>query len=199
MKKLLIINILLCILTASLTSCSEKTASENNSKTTEEPQTASAETNTAEQTTANITDQPASVPEGNGNAEETPSIAESEPHSMDRLSLGGSHTDFVTEDGSLYVWGCGFEYQLGNNEHNIAESPIKIMDNVDAVSLGNGHSGAITKDGGLYMWGNNRLNGIGGMESVPPHYRKTGDAGGGLSYFVFYVTQVYEGQEDKCE
>lgn len=219
MKKLLIISILLCTLIAALTSCSEKTSSENKIRLSEESITTSAvTTSAAKQATENTTLQTTSVSVLSENV--TTSTADpvtvSDLQNIDRLSLGGSHTGFVKEDGSLYVWGCGFEYQLGNGEHCIAESPIKIMDdvenicfgfensaavtkdeslymwgandsgqlgngeegykdfsavpikimdNVKAVSLGNGHSGALTKDGELYMWGNNRLSGVGKIET----------------------------------
>ena len=151
MKKLLIPNILLCIIIATLTSCSGSKA-----KTTEESQNIFAPTTTtAEQTSENTILQTTSVPVSTKT--ETVSaaayVAEFAPHNIDRLSLGGCHTGFVKEDGSLYVWGCGFERQLGNGEYTIADSPIKIMDDVEKISFGFENSAAITKDGSLYIWG----------------------------------------------
>lgn len=153
MKKLLIINILLCAFTAALTSCAEKTAPENNSKQTEGSQTSTAAA--TEHTTENITVQTASVtaPSENMTLSEAASISLSDPENLERLSLGGCHTGFVKEDGSLYVWGCGFARQLGNGEYCIADNPIKIMDDVEKINFGFENSAAITKDGSLYIWG----------------------------------------------
>ena len=156
MKKLLILSTMLCIITATMTGCSENTAPENNTPTDNGQDTASSAPLSVEEETEEYTDvQPASPPvstENQSSAEEAPA-AESDPHSVDRLSLGGSHSGFVTEDGSLYVWGCGFEFQLGNNEHTIAESPIKILDDVEKIDFGFENSAAITRDGSLYIWG----------------------------------------------
>lgn len=151
MKKLLIINTLLCILTAVLTSCSDSKA-----KTTEESQTTSAVTATAaENTTENTTVQTTSVPVSTKTetVSAAASVSKFDPHSIDRLSLGGCHTGFVKEDGSLYVWGCGYARQLGNGEYTIADNPIKIMDDVEKIDFGFENSAAITKDGSLYIWG----------------------------------------------
>ena len=79
-----------------------------------------------------------------------------------RLSLGGAHSAYIDDNGSLYMWGSNGVGQLGKgtidksyttNDDNY--TPKKIMDNVKAVSLGESHSAAITKDGSLYMWGDN--------------------------------------------
>ena len=165
MKKLLIINILLCILTAALISCSEKDSSENNIKPTESSVTAPAVTTVAEEKT---TLQATLVSAENSTSSEAHSVNVTDLQNVGRLSLGGSHTGFVTEDGSLYMWGANDSGQLGNGEEGykaFSAVPIKIMDNVETVSLGNGHSGALTKDSKLYMWGNNRLNGVGEIET----------------------------------
>ncbi|EWM52402.1 RCC1 domain-containing protein [Ruminococcus flavefaciens] len=157
MKKLFIINILLCALTATLTSCSEKTISENKERKTKESRTVSTVTaSAAEQTSENITLQTSSVSLENTTVTEAVSINVTNLPNIERISLGGSHTGFVTEDGSLYVWGCGFEYQLGNGEHSIAEKPIKIMDDVEKICFGFENSAAVTKDGSLYIWGKNK-------------------------------------------
>ena len=161
MKKLPIINILLCTLIAALTSCSGKTSSENKIKLSEESITTSAvTTSAAKQATENTTLQTTSVSVLSENV--TTSTADpvtvSDLQNIDRLSLGGSHTGFVKEDGSLYVWGCGFEYQLGNGEHCIAESPIKIMDDIEKICFGFENSAAVTKDGSLCIWGKYKPN-----------------------------------------
>ena len=79
-----------------------------------------------------------------------------------RLSLGGYHSGYIDDNGSLYTWGYNMSGQLGNGTREDSSVPIKIMDNVKAVSLGYNHSAALTKDGSLYMWGgNNRFGQLG--------------------------------------
>ena len=156
MKKLLIINTLLCIITAALTSCSDSKAQTAEGSITTDAVTTSTIEQTTENATILTTSEPA--PTVNETVSTTASVAEFDPHNIDRLSLGGCHTGFVKEDGSLYVWGCGFEYQLGNGDHSIAYTPIKIMDDVKKISFGFENSAAITKDGSLYIWGKHKPN-----------------------------------------
>ena len=83
-----------------------------------------------------------------------------------QVSLGGSHSAAITEDGCLYLWGFDGTGQIGdkwvpnvtNEEHYY---PKKILENVASVSLGWSHSAAITNDGSLYTWGNNRSGQLG--------------------------------------
>lgn len=119
MKKLLIISILLCTLTAAMTSCSEKTSSDNKSEPAEGKKTTSASTTSAaEQTTENTTLQTASVSvlSENATASAAVPVPVSDLQNIGRLSLGGSHTGFVTEDGSLYMWGDNRLNGVGNIE-----------------------------------------------------------------------------------
>ncbi|MEE0763138.1 MAG: dockerin type I domain-containing protein [Acutalibacteraceae bacterium] len=71
------------------------------------------------------------------------------------LSLGTSHSGYVTEDGDLYMWGWNKQGQLGDGTTTNRYTPTKIMSNVRAVSLGDRHSAAITETGDLYIWGYN--------------------------------------------
>ncbi len=70
-----------------------------------------------------------------------------------QISLGYRHSAAITEDGSLYMWGCNNYGQLGDESWEDSTVPKKVMDNVAAVSLGDEHSAAITEDGSLYVWG----------------------------------------------
>ena len=67
----------------------------------------------------------------------------------------------ITEDGSLYMWGCNDYGEIGNGTTTDCRVPTKILDNVKSVSLGYYYSGAITEDGSLYMWGHNYCGQIG--------------------------------------
>ena len=70
-----------------------------------------------------------------------------------RLSLGDSHSAYITENGDLYTWGWNARGQLGDGSTEDSYIPKKIMSNVTQVSLGERHSACITENGDLYMWG----------------------------------------------
>lgn len=75
------------------------------------------------------------------------------------LSMGGTHSSAITEDGSLYTWGNNSDYQLGtgakNDEYHPTPEKVILPEPAIHVSCGNYHSGAVTKDGSLYTWGDN--------------------------------------------
>lgn len=80
----------------------------------------------------------------------------------------------IKTDGSLWMWGCNNQGQLGNggtgskydskNNWTVQSTPVKIMDNVVAVSCGTSHTAAIKADGSLWVWGNNNCGTIGNGE-----------------------------------
>ena len=89
------------------------------------------------------------------------------------ISVGGFHTMFIKQDGSLWTWGSNDYGQIGDGsrsiyredntdeyglilvEDNSRVTPVHIMDNVIAVSAGACHSMAIKTDGTLWGWGEN--------------------------------------------
>lgn len=77
----------------------------------------------------------------------------------EHVNVGGTygyfiaHSGAVTEDGSLYMWGCNDDGQLGDGTEKSRTRPVKVLENVRLLSLGGRHSGAVTDDGILYMWG----------------------------------------------
>ena len=77
------------------------------------------------------------------------------------VSLGGSHSGALTEDGSLYMWGDNRYGQLGDGTYENKNTAVKVMDDVIAFSLGGDHSAAITKDSSLYVWGDNSSGQLG--------------------------------------
>ena len=81
-------------------------------------------------------------------------------------SLGYDTSAAITNDGSLYTWGCGRYGRLGNGDDNNSIEPVKIMDNVVSVSLGFESGAAITNDSSLFVWGYN-LYGLGNGDSGP--------------------------------
>ena len=90
------------------------------------------------------------------------------------VSLGNSYSSAITTDGSLYMWGCNFNGELGNGTTNNSTIPVKIMDNVAYVCLSkNGssrnYSAAITTDGSLYTWGWNSFGRLGNGTTDDSH------------------------------
>lgn len=112
----------------------------------------------------------------------------------DKVSVGDSHTMFITTDGTL--WACGFNQfrgALGDGTLVDRNTPIKIKEHVSHVSAGRYHSLFITEDGTLWGCGN-ASNGELGIE-VGDHTAtpvkimtgvKTATAGGGCSYIIKY-------------
>lgn len=81
-------------------------------------------------------------------------------------SLGYDTSAVITNDGSLYTWGCGRYGRLGNGDDDNSIEPIKIMDNAVSVSLGFEAGAVITNDSSLFVWGYN-LYGLGNGDSGP--------------------------------
>ncbi len=80
------------------------------------------------------------------------------------ISAGYNHTAAIDEDGSLWMWGCSYWGELGNdrqgndngglyNRFILQTIPVKVLDDVVSVSLGGDTSSAIKADGSLWMWG----------------------------------------------
>jgi len=85
-----------------------------------------------------------------------------------QLSLGGTHSAAIKTDGTLWLWGCAAEGQLGNFDNGpgaARSSPVQTVStgtNWKQVSLGSGQtaegnqfSAAVKTDGTLWLWGNN--------------------------------------------
>lgn len=81
-------------------------------------------------------------------------------------SLGYGTSAAITNDGSLYTWGCGRYGNLGNSNDDNSIEPVKIMDNVTSVSMGFENGAAITSDYSLYVWGYS-LFGLGNDSNGP--------------------------------
>ena len=62
------------------------------------------------------------------------------------FSSFGNHSLVITEDGSVFSWGWGFEGQLGHGNKSNLSIPTKIstLSNVISIGCGTAHSLAIT-------------------------------------------------------
>ena len=66
----------------------------------------------------------------------------------------------VTEDGSLYTWGCNSEGQLGHGDRKDRSKPTKVVilesEPVFDVACGDEFMCVLAGDNGnIYTWGNN--------------------------------------------
>jgi len=81
------------------------------------------------------------------------------------ISAGLSHTLAITKDGALYAWGNNSDGQLGINNTNNQNTPVRVGADTDwaIISAGFRHSAAIKKDGTLWTWGANWFSGRDGL------------------------------------
>jgi alpha-tubulin suppressor-like RCC1 family protein len=84
-----------------------------------------------------------------------------------QVSAGNFHTAAIKTDGTLWLWGCGGQGELGTNNRVARSSPVQTVSggtNWKCVSAGLATS-AIKTDGTLWLWGNN-LSGITGDNTI---------------------------------
>jgi alpha-tubulin suppressor-like RCC1 family protein len=73
-----------------------------------------------------------------------------------QLSCGPSHTAAIKTDGTLWVWGSGFNGRLGNNQTTARSTPVTTFaggTNWKQVASGGEHTAAIRTNGTLWIWG----------------------------------------------
>ncbi len=81
-----------------------------------------------------------------------------------QVSLGDTHSSSVKTDGTLWLWGGGGDYRLGNNSTIARSSPVQTVSqgtNWKQVSLGINHSSALDNNNQLCLWGLNTSGQIG--------------------------------------
>ena len=72
-----------------------------------------------------------------------------------------SEEAYITNDGSLWMWGSNSRGQLGNGTRSRSHIPIKVMDDVVSVSCSEYHTAAIQSDSSLWVWGSNMQGALG--------------------------------------
>jgi alpha-tubulin suppressor-like RCC1 family protein len=92
------------------------------------------------------------------------------PRRVTDIALGGSiwrngQTLVILSDGSLWAWGNGMGFQLGNGKRELQPSPVRFYSpaGVTYVSLATGSttSYAISASGGVYAWGVSHVGQLG--------------------------------------
>ena len=73
------------------------------------------------------------------------------------IAIGNSYSAAATKtDGTLWLWGCDINGQLGNNSTITQSSPVQTISattNWSQASISTIHSAAIKTDGTLWLWG----------------------------------------------
>ena len=87
----------------------------------------------------------------------TPTLISLDGKKVTDVSLGALHSAALTEDRSVYTWGCNDNGQLGDGTTDEQDTPavVNIGAPVSAIALGADHSAAIDENGTLYMLGCN--------------------------------------------
>lgn len=85
-----------------------------------------------------------------------------------KIAISSFHSLVITDDGSIYGWGCNKDGQLSLKVHdtgNIYNKPILLpllcRINVTQISCGLNHSIALSENNTLYSWGNNKYYQLG--------------------------------------
>ena len=79
------------------------------------------------------------------------------------VSLGGSHSCALLDDGKVMCWGKNKYGQLGDGSDTDRSSPVEVsgLTNAQSIALGGGHSCALLTDGKVMCWGFNNHGQLG--------------------------------------
>jgi len=80
---------------------------------------------------------------------------------MCTVACGDDHTAAVTQNGRVFTWGVGNNWQLGHSHREACFVPTRIerleQHRVVTVACGPAHTAAVTEEGHLWTWGNGSL------------------------------------------
>ena len=74
-----------------------------------------------------------------------------------QIAAGYAHTTVLTDQGDVYVFGCGLFGQIGNGENKKSVRPMKVSlpEKVKMVSAGYFHNAVVTIGNRVFSWGSN--------------------------------------------
>jgi len=120
------------------------------------------------------------IPNGFGYAMDQTTECQPTPKRVDALSqdrvvgvaFGDSFTLAMTDDGTVFSFGCSRYGELGHGSLNRElprqiEALLQMGQRFVGVAAGERHALALTKEGGLYGWGDRDANSHGRQESTP--------------------------------
>lgn len=81
------------------------------------------------------------------------------------VSVGGSHTLALDDEGGLWVWGRNGAGQLGTGDEETRHTPVSVSlrsaERITAIGAGTDHSVVLTADGNVWAWGDNGSGQVG--------------------------------------
>jgi alpha-tubulin suppressor-like RCC1 family protein len=86
-----------------------------------------------------------------------------------QVSCGNEQTAAIKTDGTLWIWGAGFNGRLGTSNTIAMSTPVTTFaggTNWKQVSCGNGHAAAIKIDGTLWIWGTGASGRLGNAQTT---------------------------------
>jgi alpha-tubulin suppressor-like RCC1 family protein len=89
-----------------------------------------------------------------------------------QVSSGGSHTEAIKTDGTLWVWGNNISGQLGTIDTTNRSTPVTTFaggTDWKQINAGGTHSTAIKTDGTLWTWGDNSSGQLGKGTELNPY------------------------------
>lgn len=120
------------------------------------------------------------------------------------LSSGGDHNCARTSDGAVYCWGQGSYGQLGNNDDNDVETPVRVVGPGGSgwmiaveISVGEDHTCARQSDGTAWCWGRNDEGRLGDDTAVDRDAPVQVVGSGGVGTLTS-VERLSTGEEHTC-
>jgi hypothetical protein len=114
-----------------------------------------------------------------------------------QVSGGNIHTAVIKTDGTLWIWGNGYNGRLGNASTTNVSTPITTFaggTNWKQVSSGGYHTAAIKTDGTLWIWGSGSGGKLGNNTTVDTSTPITTFAGGNnwkqVSCGIFHTSAI---------
>jgi alpha-tubulin suppressor-like RCC1 family protein len=95
-----------------------------------------------------------------------------------QISLGGSFSSALSQEGRLFMWGINSYGQLGDGTTDDRHSPIEITDYISLaeddqiaqVSVGGVHAIAVSQKGRVFTWGSNWDGALGDDSNMDQHH-----------------------------
>ena len=73
-----------------------------------------------------------------------------------QAASGGMHSACLTDDGTVYTFGCNDEFALGRANDDDIES-VELPEKIIEITAGDSHTAALSETGIVYAWGTFRV------------------------------------------
>lgn len=93
-----------------------------------------------------------------------PQLIKDLPEDVVEVAAGGMHSACLTEDGTVYTFGCNDEFALGRDDDGDIEE-VELPEKIIEITAGDSHTAALSETGVVYAWGTFRDgSGVLGLE-----------------------------------